>query len=348
MERGYDSGSGDFAQRVLVVVAISATTAILLVLAWTIREVLLLTFAGILLAIFLRAPAEFLAARTGLRMRWSLALVIIALFAGICVVGYQFGPALVGHIGALSQGFAHALSGARDYLDQFSWARELMRRMAQSFHPGSGTLSRVTGIFSTLLGGAVATLVILIVGIYLSIEPDLYLNGALRLIPPRRRARARQVIGQLGHALRWWLVGRLSSMTVIGVMTWFGLWALGIPLAVPLALLAALLTFIPNIGPVLSALPAVLIGFEQGFMMAAYVALLYFAVQQVESYLITPVIQRHAVAMPPVLLLTVQLAMGLLAGVMGLVMATPLTVAMMVLIDMLYVQDVLGDRVEPP
>ncbi len=132
-------------------------------------------------------------------------------------------------------------------------------------------------------------------------------------------------------------------MTVVGILTWAGLMILGIPLAFTLAVIAGLLSFVPNIGPILSALPAVLVGLSVSPIMAVYVIGVYVLVQTVESYLITPFIQQRAVAMPPALLLIVQLIMGVWVGVIGIFLATPLTVALMVAVRMLYIEDVLGD-----
>lgn len=137
-------------------------------------------------------------------------------------------------------------------------------------------------------------------------------------------------------------------MLVVGALTWVGLLALGTPFALTLAMVAALLSFIPNIGPILSAVPAVLIGLTVSPTMALYVMLLYIGVQTVETYLITPLIQRSIIAMPPALLMTAQLAMGVPLGVLGLLVAAPLTLVLLVLVETLYIQDTLGESAETP
>lgn len=137
-------------------------------------------------------------------------------------------------------------------------------------------------------------------------------------------------------------------MAVVGILTWLGLVLLQVPLAMTLAILAALLSFVPNVGPILSAIPAALVGLAQSPTTALYVVGLYVAVQTIESYLITPLIQREAVLLAPALVLTMQLAFGLLFGFLGLLVATPLTVILVVLVKMLYLEDRLGEKVELP
>ena len=150
----------------------------------------------------------------------------------------------------------------------------------------------------------------------------------------------------LGHVLRRWLLAKFISMAVVGVLTGIGLWLLEVPLAISLAVLASLLTFIPNIGPVIAAIPALLLAFVDGPSKALSVALLYLAVQTVESYGITPFVERETVALRPALTLSAQLALGLLTGFVGVIVATPLTAVCIVIVQTLYIQDVLGDRAQ--
>jgi predicted PurR-regulated permease PerM len=143
------------------------------------------------------------------------------------------------------------------------------------------------------------------------------------------------------------LAGRIIAMIVVGVLTWAGLFLLSVPAAAALAFLAMMLGFIPNIGPILAAAPAILAGGMQGGLITAlYVALLYIAVQFFEGYLVTPLVQQRTVSIPPALTLTVQLMMGFAFGILGLLLATPLAVVILVLVQMLYLEDILGDQVD--
>jgi predicted PurR-regulated permease PerM len=188
----------------------------------------------------------------------------------------------------------------------------------------------------------------LFLGIYGAAEPQVYKRGFLHLIPLSSRDRVNSVLAEVGETLRWWLIGKFISMMVIGVLTMVGLWLMDVPLALILAIIAALLTFIPNVGPILSAIPAVLLGLMDGIGQAASIALLYVGIQTVESYVITPLIQRKTVLLPPALTLSSQVLMGVLFGGIGLALASPITAATVVAAKRLYVEDALGDTLEAP
>jgi len=148
----------------------------------------------------------------------------------------------------------------------------------------------------------------------------------------------------IGQTLRWWLLGRWVSMIVVGFLTAAGLWFIGVPLTLTFGLLTALLTFIPYLGPILSAIPPTLLAFTQYPQQALYVILLYVGIQSVESYLVTPLVQQRTVSLAPALTLTAQMVLGILLGGIGIILATPLFAVMVVLVRMLYIEDTLGER----
>ena len=186
--------------------------------------------------------------------------------------------------------------------------------------------------------------IVLFIAIYLSFEPEIYLNGFVKLFPIDRRKRICEVLLEVGQALKWWLLGRIASMAIVGVLTVIGLLILSVPMAFSLGFIAGLLTFIPNIGPILAAVPAVLIGFTISPQTAFYVILLYVIVQAIENYLITPFIQQKTVHLPPALALAIQVIAGVLFGFLGLTLSAPLAAGAMVALNRLYIQDVLGDK----
>ena len=190
------------------------------------------------------------------------------------------------------------------------------------------------------------TVIILFLGVYLAFDPGSYTRALVFLLPAERRQRGEEILGKIGHGLRWWLVGRFSSMTVVGVLTAVGLLIIGEPLALVLGLIAGLLSFIPFLGPVLSALPAILIGLSRSLSMAGWVILVYLVVQFFESNLITPLIQKRAVMLPPAFLVSAQFILGVLLGFFGILLATPLTVLLTIIFQMLYVEGMLGDKVQ--
>lgn len=210
----------------------------------------------------------------------------------------------------------------------------------------TGFLGSVTTVFSSTLSALTNLLLVLLLGLYLAFSPKLYLDSVLILIPTATRSRAAEVFDLTGHALRWWLVGRILSMTLVGVLTTLGLYLIGMPLSFALGFIAALLSFVPYIGPIIAAIPALLIGFIEGIYQAFNVLLVYVVVQSLESYFITPLIQRRVVSLPPAALLSAQLLMGTILGVLGVVVAAPLALTLIVFVQVLYVRDVLGQKVK--
>jgi len=182
--------------------------------------------------------------------------------------------------------------------------------------------------------------------VYLVLNPGVYIGHLLLLLPVDRRSRVAQMFHLQGQALRLWLLGRLVSMVFVGVTSAIGLLLLDVPMALTLGLIAGLATFIPYLGPILGAIPAVLVAFLVSPMVALYVAILYFVIESVESSLIYPLAQRHVVHIPPAYTVLIQIGGGVLGGLPGVILATPLAVVAAVAIQMLYVEDVLGESVE--
>jgi predicted PurR-regulated permease PerM len=165
------------------------------------------------------------------------------------------------------------------------------------------------------------------------------------LLAPSMRPAGREVLSKATDTLQNWLIAQFMAMAVVGVLTWLGLWLIGVPLAPILGLIAALLAFIPNIGPIIAAVPAVLLGFSMGPTIALLVVGVYVAVQALESYAITPLIQQERVSLPPALIISMQLLMGVLFGILGLALVTPMAALGLTLVREVYVQRYLG--VEP-
>ena len=153
------------------------------------------------------------------------------------------------------------------------------------------------------------------------------------------------MLGVLDDALGRWLLGRFALMLINGALTALALWLLGVPLAVALGVIAGVLNFIPNFGPFIAAVPAVLIAFIESPQLALYTALVYVVVQMLDGYVFTPIVDRKSVDLPPVVTIAMQLLLGLLLGFMGLLVASPLAAVIMITVKMLYVEDVLGDPV---
>ena len=186
-------------------------------------------------------------------------------------------------------------------------------------------------------------LLILMMSIYIGSDPDTYKNGILHLFPKRRRERIDEVLSAMSTMLRRWLVTQLIAMVTIGVVSTIALLVLGVKAPFALGIIAGLLEFVPTIGPILSAVPAIAMGFLDSPEKALYVGLAYLAIQQLEGHLLIPLLMKGGMDLPPVLTIVTQGLMALLFGFLGLMIAVPLLAALMVPIKMLYVEDALGD-----
>ncbi|MFO8231505.1 MAG: AI-2E family transporter [Longimonas sp.] len=343
-----DTNFHPYTKRVFIAGAAVLAFVLVLLVLQRVASVLLLIFAGILLAVFLDSLTSFLQERTGLARGWCLGLVVLLLSTAFAASGWFAGPPINDQISRLIERIPSAIERIQATLAQYEWVRNLLVASSGS---GQGisfsrqAMSFVAGGITNTIGALASGLVVLIIGLYAAATPSVYINGAIRLLPPTRRIRGREVVRALGKALRWWLLGRIASMAVVGALTATGLWIAGVPLAFVLGLIAALLSFVPYIGPIASVVPAALVALADSPNKVLYVLIIYWAVQLLESYLITPLIQERAVSLPPAVLISAQVIIGILAGAIGVLMATPLAVVLIVLIQMLYIADTLGDSV---
>lgn len=320
-------------------ISLIVVLALFLLILWLASDIVLVIFAGILFAVFLRGSGDWIAEKTGIREPVGLAIFCI----GLALISLGFfvfaGAALADQIQKLIDSLPDALDATRGYIDQHDWMKNTIDEIDFKSLIPSG--SRATATLSTTFGAFGNFVVILFVGLYGAFSPRTYTSGFVALLAPGLRPRMRSILAEAGAALRDWLKAQFISMAVIGILTWIGLWALGIPLAPILAVLAAILTFIPNIGPILAAIPAVLLGVADSPVTALWIVGLYCAVQGVESYLITPNIQRQAVSLPPALTISVQMLFGVLFGILGLAMATPFAAVALRVGKKFYVEDYL-------
>lgn len=308
-------------------------------------EVFLLLFAAIVFAVFIRGIVDFVSLK--LHVRHYLASLLIVIILVVAGVGGAFLvlPSTVQQLQTLSVEFPRAVGELQESLDEQGWIQFLLGQIENiDYEQLRATLAQQAfGTFSSVFGTLATFLIIAILGLYLAIDPYTYRDGFVRLFPKNKRQRTERILSELKTKLHNWLIAKSISMSIIGVLTFIGLLLLGIPLAVALAVIAAFFTLIPNVGPVLSAIPAVILAFVQGPQQALYVIILYVGIQAVETYLVTPLVERKTLALPPALILVAQIIFGIFFGLLGIVLATPLLLTAIVLIRRLYIEDVLND-----
>ena len=341
----------DTAQQALVYVGIAVAVVVVLVLLWYAINVVLLAFVGVLLAILLRAPADWLSERTGMREGWSLALVGVVALALVIILGALFGRGVASQSLQLVDRIPQIVQTIKEQLGESELGAQVVSVFEASgaFAGGEAQfLSRGLGLIGSTFGAIANILIVVFFAAFMAAQPRLYIDGVLFLVARKRRARVREVLYEIGHVLRRWLVGQSALAVVVALITGIGLALLGAPFAVALALLAGLMEFVPYIGPFVAAIPAILVGFAEGPQLALWIALLFLGVQILESYVLAPLVQHKAVHLPPAVVLFSQVLMGVIVGGLGVAVATPLAAAVMVAVSMLYVEDALGDKSAKP
>ena len=306
-------------------------------------DVPLIIFAGILLGLFLRGGGDWIAIRFGIGVMWGMTIYILVITATAVLIALAAVPFIAKQFDEIMVRIPEAAQRLADQISEYSWGPDLLTQLRPEGLLSTGGAG-VASAAATTFGAFGHVVVILIVGIYMAINPGLYLRGIRLLFAPSLRDRAEEVMHATASTLRRWLAAQLLAMTTVGLLTWIGLWILGIPLAPMLGLIAGLFAFIPNLGPILAMIPGVLLALASGTETVLWVVGVYLTVQAIETYLVTPIVQREMVSLPPALTITVQILLGVLFGIFGLMLATPIAAACMTLTRKLYVEYLDGER----
>ena len=299
---------------------------------WYARTAILLAFAGILLAIVFYGASKALAELTKLPRLVMLAVVVLSTALFFVIVFSTAGPTLTQQIAQLARSIAVGATSLTKELASFADQSSILQNIdlvevVGKFLSPWGIATGATSVALSIVGLFSAGLIVLFFGIYFAADPDTYVDIVARLSPPERRAAILEVMYETGNRLRRWLIGQGISMATIGTLTYIGLLILGVPIAFVLALFAGLAGFLPYLGPIIGAIPMVLVAGGESLDLALWVVGLYVIIQFLESYLLTPLIQARAVSMPPAVVILSQLVLGAVFGLLGLALATPLAAA---------------------
>jgi len=363
------------ASAALRVTAIVFAVLIALRFLWIAHAIFIITFLGALFGLAMAKAVDYL---EKIRIpRGAGAPIVLLAVIGVAVgVGALIGPSLVEQSRELGQELPKAIKPIEAWLHRTP-ARALIpppqpepqsaqpqqpgqksqKPQGQQQEPPSGLTQQLTKelrgatkflfpIVSSVIGAVGGLVIVLFIAMYVAAQPGLYRAGILHLIPHRRRDRAGELLTTLRDTLRQWLVARLMAMVIIGVLTGLALAGLGVKAAAALGVLAGLMEFVPFFGPVISAIPAIGIALVDSPQQALYVALLYLVMQQLEGNVITPLILKKRLDIPPVMTVVAVSALGVVFGVLGMLIAEPLLAVCLVTAKMLYVQDVVGDEVK--
>ena len=319
------------AQAARTTVAVLAVIALAFAL-WYAQTAILLLFAGILLAIVLYGASHALSELTGLPRLLMLAAVSIAAALGLALAAWTAGPTLANQIALLAESVAAGVTTLTTKLSSFIKHTAFLQnidlvQLLGNFMSQWGIATGATSVAISLFGLFSAGLIVVFFGVYLAADPHTYVNLVGRLAPPEKRDMVMERLYETGDLLRRWLIGQSITMSVIGGFTFLGLLILGVPIAFVLALFAGFACFLPYLGPIIGAIPIILVAGGESFHLALWALGLYCCVQFLESYLLTPLIQSRAVSMPPAAVILNQLVFGAVFGLIGLALATPLAAA---------------------
>jgi len=338
---------GTFQRRIWLVVF----AACVVVVVWRLSEVILVAFGAMLLAILLRALASRLRARSKLPDLLAVAMVVLALIAIAGAIAWLLGSRLMVQFHTLADQLPKSLSGLAIEWRATPWGNWLLEFSKDLDY--TAATSRLAAGITAWVGISIRAItylgLLLFAAVYLAAQPGRYRQGILLLAPPNRRERFGAILDLMGVTLNRWLVGQTITMAVVGALTGVGLLVLGIDAPLALGLIAGIFAFVPYVGPVVAAVPGVLMAATLGTAPALYAVALYAGVHFIEGNLITPIVQAEAIELPPVLTLFSALVFGVLLGPVGVLLAAPLLVVLLVAVNTLYLEDVLGEpRAWPP
>lgn len=381
----HEQSSGWRTRDILRAVAIVAGFYIALQLLWVGRSVILLTFLGVLFGLALTAGVDWLERRRIPRGLGAI-LLVLAFFGILGGLGAVTAPSITGQLRELKTQLPQAINKIQSWVrERQEGVSQVLKQVApdaagsgqgaeqaenpkdspkpkpgeqeqdESEKPGGGLADQLGGVgrfafgfFSSTMAALAGFILILFVAIFVAVDASTYHKGLMHLFPHRARRRAGEVLSSTATMLRRWLLTQFVAMIAVGALTGTVLLLLDVKAALGLGIIAGILEFIPIAGPIIAAVPGIAMSFLDGPEKAVYVTLAYIAIQQVEANLITPLLMKRGLELPPVLTITAQGVLSLVFGFIGLLVAVPMLAATIVPIKMLYVRDVVGDQVPLP
>ncbi|AKH42333.1 putative PurR-regulated permease PerM [Altererythrobacter atlanticus] len=293
------------------------------VLTVYISQSLLVIFGGLVFASMVDGGARLLGRILPLPRGVRIGIVLLLGTAFLVWLGFFAGSQISREAAQFPEIIEAQTIRVTNWLDNqgFAISPDNMQQVASQLASGVGTVTRAIG---GIVGGVTTLFLIVIIGIYVALEPRLYERGLAWMMPPTRRSHFYGTVSKMAYTMRRLMAGRIVGMVFEGIFTWLMLWAYGVPMAALLGILTGLLAFIPNVGAVISGILMVLVGFSGGVDMGLYTVFVYFLVQTFDGYIVIPLIAKKTVDLAPALVLGAQLIMGILFGIIGLFLADPL------------------------
>lgn len=330
-----------YINKVWQTVAIVALLVVSILIIRVAFDILLLVLSGVLIAVYFHGLGDTIQRHTKLKRRPAMLISILGSIILLVALFWFMGSKIQGQVAELSNTLPHTINNVKAKLSQTSAGQQLL----QSFSGDNSQklMATVQSFFSTTFGVLGDMYIILLLGVFFTASPSLYKNGILVLVPANKKELGKHIMNRISQSLKGWLKGMLFSMLLITVILGVALSIIGVPVALILALITGLLELVPNIGSFLAMIPGVLLALTMSTNTGILVAIIYIVAQTIVANIVTPLIQKKIINMPPALTLISQLIMGVVSGALGIILAVPLLAMLIILVDELYVKKIAGN-----
>lgn len=327
-----------YIQKVWHTVAIVALLVVVILIARVAFNVLLMVLAGVLISVYFHGLGDMIERKTKWSRRISMLISVGGSFIILAVLFWFMGTKISNQIAILSDSLPHTIQTAKAKIAETSLGKKALEYLSDD--NSDKIFATAKQFFSTSFGVLGDLYVILFLAIFFTTSPNLYKDGIIKLLPEEKKPLGKQVIDRISLALKGWLKGMMLSMVLVFILLTIGLGIMSIPVALVLALFTGLLKLVPNFGSAAAMIPGVLLALTISTNTAIIVALIYMVTQTIVSYIVTPLIQKKMIDLPPALTILAQVLMGTLSGVLGVILAVPLLAIVMILVDELYVKKI--------
>ncbi|MDN5287916.1 MAG: family transporter [Mucilaginibacter sp.] len=327
-----------YIQKVWHTVAIVALLVVVILIARVAFNVLLMVLAGVLVSVYFHGLGDIIQRKTKWRRRVCMIISVAGSFIILVALFWFMGAKITNQVAILSDKLPNTINTAKLKIAEIPLGNKVLEYLSDD--NSDKIFATAKQFFNTSFGVLGNIYIILFLAIFFTTSPDLYKDGIIKLIPEDNKYLGKQVIDRISQALKGWLKGMMLSMVLVFILLTVGLSIMSIPVALVLALLTGLLKLIPNFGSAAAMVPGVLLALTISTNTAIIVALMYIVTQTIVSYIVTPLIQKKMIDLPPALTILAQVLMGTLSGVLGVILAVPLLAILMILVDELYVKKI--------
>jgi len=339
----------DIPFRLVLKSLIAAALLVLLILALLrLLDLLLLVFGAVVLGILIRALADAIGRHTFISGRWRLYVALLVIVSCVGTAIWLFGSQLSVDFARLAQTLTAGWRQLEQRIAGFPGGRAVVSGLDRASLSARDMVPHLLSVVNTVTNVAIDFVLLAFGSIFFAANPPLYRAGLVQMVPKRHRALADEALRDTGAALRQWMVGQFAMMVFIGLLTGFGVWLVGVPSAAALGVIAGFLEAIPYFGPIMSAVPVLAMASTEGTGTMLLALAVVTAVQQLEAALFTPYVHKKVVSLPPAVSVFGVVAMGILFGPLGLLLAAPLLVTAFVLVKRLYVEEALDTPTHVP